>query len=327
MGIAPLKSGLTEGVTIVAAADGSALGNPGPAGWAWYVDDDRWASGGWPRGTNNMGELMAVLDLLRQTAHVDDDLLVYCDSTYVINVVTKWMAGWKRKGWRKGDGKPVMNVDLIQAIDVAVKGRRVQFEWVKGHAGHPLNEAADQRAVAASTAFQARRPHDPGPGWPGAAATAPVESVAPEEDLFSDTGAAPQPVTTREPAGAPAPSRSLFGSDVDEVVALERALLGADVRSDPAAVGALLDPGWFEHGASGRRWTRDEMLATIAPLADPADLEVLSVERLADDVVLLLWRSHTDAGTSLRSSVWVRSEGRWRQRFHQGTQEGDRRAR
>ena len=70
-----------------------------------------------------MGELMAVLDLLRQTAHVDDDLLVYCDSMYVINVVTKWMAGWKRKGWRKGDGKPVMNVDLIQAIDVAIKGR------------------------------------------------------------------------------------------------------------------------------------------------------------------------------------------------------------
>ncbi|RYZ26531.1 MAG: DUF4440 domain-containing protein, partial [Propionibacteriaceae bacterium] len=195
-------------MTIVAAADGSALGNPGPAGWAWYVDDDRWASGGWPRGTNNMGELMAVLDLLRQTAHVDDDLLVYCDSTYVINVVTKWMAGWKRKGWRKGDGKPVMNVDLIQAIDVAIKGRRVQFEWVKGHAGHPLNEAADVRAVAASTAFQARRPHDPGPGWPGAAATAPVESVAAEEDLFSDAGAAPERVTSREPAGAPAPSRS-----------------------------------------------------------------------------------------------------------------------
>ena len=103
----------------MAAADGSALGNPGPAGWAWYVDDGCWASGGWPRGTNNMGELMAVLDLLRQTAHVDDDLLVYCDSMYVINIVTQWMAGWKRKGWRKKDGKPVLNVDLVQAIDRA----------------------------------------------------------------------------------------------------------------------------------------------------------------------------------------------------------------
>ena len=312
-------------MTIVAAADGSALGNPGPAGWAWYVDPDRWASGGWPRGTNNMGELMAVLDLLRQTAHVDEDLLVYCDSMYVINIVTQWMAGWKRKGWRKKDGKPVLNVDLVQAIDVAIKGRRVEFEWVKGHAGHPLNEEADRRAVAASTAFRERRPHDPGPGWPGAAASAPVAAVPADEDLFSGGGSEPAPAKTA--VSAAEPSRSLFGSDVDEVVALERALLGADVRADRTAVSALLDPAWTEHGASGRLWARDEMLATIAPLEDPADLEVLSVERLADDVVLLLWRSHTDTGSSLRSSVWVRSDGRWRQRFHQGTPEGRRRAR
>jgi len=307
-------------VTIVAAADGSALGNPGPAGWAWYVDDGCWASGGWPRGTNNMGELMAVLDLLRQTAHVDDDLLVYCDSTYVINVVTKWMAGWKRKGWRKGDGKPVMNVDIIQAIDVAIKGRRVQFEWVKGHAGHPLNEEADLRAVAASTAFQAHRPHDPGPGYPGAAPTAPVEAVAPDEDLlsFTEPGPASPPVGTSRAAGG--------DGVLHEVVDLERALLSDAVRADPAAVGALLDPAWTEFGASGRRWSRAEMLAVIAPVGDP-DLEVLSVEELAPDVVLLLWRSLTDAGSSLRSSVWVRSGGRWRQRFHQGTPEATRRAR
>ena len=303
-------------MTITAAADGSALGNPGPAGWAWYVDDDRWASGGWPRGTNNMGELMAVLDLLRQTAHVDDDLLVYCDSTYVINVVTKWMAGWKRKGWRKGDGKPVMNVDIIQAIDIAIKGRRVQFEWVKGHAGHPLNEEADKRAVAASTAFQARRPHDPGPGFPGAAASAPVEAVAPEEDLLSFAELTPVVSSGTGDEGAV----------LHEVVDLERALLSDAVRSDPDAVAALLDPAWTEFGASGRRWSRAEMLAVIAPVGDP-DLEVLSVETLAPDVVLLLWRSLTDAGSSLRSSVWVRSGGRWRQRFHQGTPEGSRRAR
>src|SRR5690242_18416628 len=85
-------------VTIIAAADGSALGNPGPAGWAWYVDADHWAAGGWPHGTNNQGELTAVLDLLQQTAGTDDDLVVYCDSKYVINSVTQWMPGWKRKG-------------------------------------------------------------------------------------------------------------------------------------------------------------------------------------------------------------------------------------
>ena len=77
---------------IIAAADGSALGNPGPAGWAWYIDDDHWASGGWAHGTNNMGELKAVLDLFEATAsRPEAKLRVYCDSQYVINSLTKWM--------------------------------------------------------------------------------------------------------------------------------------------------------------------------------------------------------------------------------------------
>ena len=74
---------------IIAAADGSSLANPGPSGWAWYIDDDRWAAGGWAHGTNNMGELMAVLDLLRQTADDPQELTVLCDSQYVINSLTK----------------------------------------------------------------------------------------------------------------------------------------------------------------------------------------------------------------------------------------------
>jgi ribonuclease HI len=80
---------------IEAAADGSSLGNPGPAGWGWFVDDGRWACGGWPRGTNNMGELMAVLDLLRQSADDPQDLRIFCDSRYVIDAVTTWIPGWK----------------------------------------------------------------------------------------------------------------------------------------------------------------------------------------------------------------------------------------
>jgi ribonuclease HI len=152
-------------VTITAAADGSALGNPGPAGWAWYIDDDRWAAGGWPHGTNNMGELKAVLELFRATAEVDDDLLVLCDSQYVINSVVKWMPGWKRKGWRKADGAPVMNVDLMKDIDAALQGRRYRFEWVKGHVGHQLNEAADERARGAATAYQRGSEVDAGPGF------------------------------------------------------------------------------------------------------------------------------------------------------------------
>ena len=185
---------------IIAAADGSALGNPGPAGWAWYVDDDCWASGGWAHGTNNMGELMAVLDLLQQTAHLDDELHVYCDSTYVINAITKWMAGWKRKGWKTGGGQPVKNVELMKALDAAMQGRRtVKFEWVKGHAGHVLNEAADVRANAAAAAYQARPCGRPGPRLrrqqrpPHPAAT--VGQVEEEPDLFSDLDATPSPPT------------------------------------------------------------------------------------------------------------------------------------
>ena len=78
---------------ITAAADGSSLANPGPAGWAWYIDEDRWASGGWAHGTNNMGELMAVLDLLDATSGTREELLVLCDSQYVINSLTAWLPG------------------------------------------------------------------------------------------------------------------------------------------------------------------------------------------------------------------------------------------
>ena len=165
-------------MTITAAADGSALGNPGPAGWAWYIDDDRWDAGGWPHGTNNMGELKAVLELFRATAEVDDDLLVLCDSQYVINSVVKWMPGWKRKGWRKADGAPVMNVELMKEIDAALEGRRYRFEWVKGHVGHDLNEAADERARAAATAYQRRTEVPSGPGFVPLDAAAPSRQAA-----------------------------------------------------------------------------------------------------------------------------------------------------
>jgi ribonuclease HI len=180
---------------IIAAADGSALGNPGPAGWAWYVDDSCWAAGGWKHATNNQGELKAVLELFRATAHLDDDLLVQCDSQYVINSVTKWMPGWKRKGWRKADGKPVMNVELLQELDEALAGRRYRFEWVKGHVGHELNEAADVRARAVAEAYQRGLDVPAGPGWSGAcetdAAAAAPEPVAELVDEASDPEVAP----------------------------------------------------------------------------------------------------------------------------------------
>lgn len=187
-------------MTIRAAADGSALGNPGPAGWAWYVDDSCWSAGGWKHATNNQAELTAVLQFFHATAHLDDDLLILCDSQYVINCVTKWMPGWKKKGWRKADGKPVMNVELLQEIDAQLPGRRFRFEWVKGHANHPLNEAADSRARAVSEAYQRGSRIPVGPGFlrlgegngehpadtrlPDAQPAGPLATVATSSSLF-----------------------------------------------------------------------------------------------------------------------------------------------
>lgn len=152
-------------MTTVVAVDGSALGNPGPAGWAWYVDENCWAAGGWPSSSNNRGELTALLELLKATAPTNEELHVLADSQYVINSVTKWIAGWKANGWRKSDKKPVVNVDLMQAIDKAITGRKVSFEWVRGHSGHPLNEAADDKARAAARAYQHHSSVESGPGW------------------------------------------------------------------------------------------------------------------------------------------------------------------
>lgn len=203
-------------MTITAAADGSALGNPGPNGWAWYIDDANWAAGGSPHGTNNQGELRAVLELLLATAGTDEKLLIECDSRYVIDSVTKWMPGWKRKGWRKSDGGPVLNRDLLEGIDEAIRGRDVEFSWVKGHAGHPLNEAADERANAAAKAYQAKQEPRRGPGFTRAtdagsavAASAPIAASAP----VAASAATPAPASVAEPLWAEA-SDLLDGLDI-----------------------------------------------------------------------------------------------------------------
>ena len=156
-------------MTITAAADGSSLGNPGPAGWAWYVDEDTWDAGGWPKGTNNLGELTAILRLLQATAETGEELHILADSQYAINVVSKWRLGWKKRGWTKADKKPIKNLELIQEIDRAMEGRRVTFEWVKGHAGHRMNERADDLARECAEAYQAGHTPEPGPGFGGGA--------------------------------------------------------------------------------------------------------------------------------------------------------------
>jgi ribonuclease HI len=208
-------------MTITAAADGSALGNPGPNGWAWYIDDARWAAGGSPHGTNNQGELQAVLELLRATAGTDEPLVILCDSKYVIDSITKWMPGWKRKGWRKGDGKPVLNRELMEALDEAMRGRNVRFEWVKGHAGHELNEAADERANAAAKAYQAGVEPRRGPGFGGTTGAGATIAGAAAVAAGAGAGAATAPAERVEVASGPSAVTPLWAEATDLFAGLE----------------------------------------------------------------------------------------------------------
>ena len=204
-------------MTITAAADGSSLGNPGPAGWAWYVDEDTWDAGGWPKGTNNLGELTAILRLLEATAETGEELHILADSQYAINVVSKWRLGWKKRGWTKADKKPIKNLELIQEIDRAMEGRRVTFEWVKGHAGHRMNERADDLARACAEAYQAGRTPEPGPGFGGGGArvsTSATQANEGEADApTASPSATPHDATA---ADAPATASSSRGSSTED---------------------------------------------------------------------------------------------------------------
>ncbi len=136
--------------------DGACSGNPGPGGWGAILrlkdanggDKERELSGGDPATTNNRMELMAAimgLEALKRPCHV----LLFTDSTYVKDGVTKWIHGWKRNGWGTADKKPVKNVELWQRLDTARDGHHVEWHWVRGHSGHPENERADALARAA----------------------------------------------------------------------------------------------------------------------------------------------------------------------------------
>ncbi len=152
---------------IIAATDGSALSNPaGPAGWAWYASPDCWQAGGLAQASNNAAELTAVIELLHATATAPSHQLeIVADSRYVIDSLTRWHTGWARRGWRTSKGEPVANPDLIKEALAAMQGRPVAFTWVRGHAGHPLNVAADAAATSASAAIGRGTPVRTGPGW------------------------------------------------------------------------------------------------------------------------------------------------------------------
>ena len=268
---------------IIAAADGSALGNPGPAGWAWYIDDDHWASGGWAHGTNNMGELKAVLDLFEATAsHPEAKLRVYCDSQYVIDSLTKWMPGWKKKGWKKSNGKPVLNRDLMEALDAALAGRNYEFIWVKGHSGHALNEKADSLANGAARAYQEGREPAHGPGFGASAepATAAVEVPAVDAPIVNAPAAEPALLDVVLPEVAlsePAPSESSADAHlpVQEFTAAE--IENAQRGVESLRLSGLLRPASAVNAPDPEAVrTRKEQLALAAERAAERDAKVLA---------------------------------------------------
>jgi ribonuclease HI len=133
---------------IVIYADGACRGNPGPGGWgAWLRsgEHERELFGGERQTTNNRMELTAVIEALTALKR-PSRVTIYTDSSYVKDGITSWIRGWKARGWRTADGKPVKNIELWQRLDALNAGHRVQWRWVKGHAGDPGNERADRLA-------------------------------------------------------------------------------------------------------------------------------------------------------------------------------------
>lgn len=153
---------IRPGFDFIVATDGACSGNPGPGGWAWVEQiSGRRNSGGAAHTTNNIMELTALVSAL-ETVGPEGSLLIRADSSYVINAMTKWAPGWRRKGWRKSDGKPVLNRDLIEHLLGLYENRRgkTEVEWVKGHNGDVANELVDSLAVKQSRlyALDASRP-------------------------------------------------------------------------------------------------------------------------------------------------------------------------
>lgn len=303
-------------MTITAAADGSALGNPGPAGWAWYIDKDNWASGGWDHGTNNMGELQAVLELFKATAaYPEEELRILCDSQYAINCISKWMPGWKKRGWKKADGKPVSNQDILMELDAAIKGRKFTFEWVKGHAGHDLNEAADDHARAAATAHQQGTSPDSGPGYTAGGASTSASSM---ETASSEPAVKPEPRDQVQPAQSADVASIIYG--------LEMAVLDPQVRSNVDELADFLHSGYQEVTRTGGLLDVSSIrsqLETGHGLLPTGPIQVLTAREIDSKMALLAYRMKvSDSQVLVVSSWWQLTDAGWKLRFRQETPEG-----
>jgi ribonuclease HI len=144
---------------VIIHTDGACSGNPGPGGWGAILDYNgtrKEMSGGEAETTNNRMELtgaIVALESLKRACAVE----MHVDSAYVKDGITKWIFGWKRNGWKTADKKPVKNVELWQRLDAAIANNDISWHWVKGHAGHPENERADELAREGMAPFKAVR--------------------------------------------------------------------------------------------------------------------------------------------------------------------------
>ena len=147
---------------LYAYTDGACSGNPGPGGWGVLMQardgdtvvKERTLNGGEAATTNNRMELLAAINALEALAR-PSEITIVTDSNYVKNGITGWIFGWKKNGWKNAAKKPVKNAELWQRLDAANARHKVTWVWVKGHAGHPENERADELARAGMKPFKA----------------------------------------------------------------------------------------------------------------------------------------------------------------------------
>ena len=291
---------------IIAAADGSALGNPGPAGWAWYVDDGCWASGGWPHGTNNMGELMAVLDLLQQTAHLDERAARLLRQQVRHRLHHEVDEGLEAQGLEEGRrqaGDERRADEGARRGDGGTPGQR-RYVWVKGHAGH--------RSTRPPTCGPTlpRRPTATAGARPGPRLRR-QRRRPPGGDRRPGRGGARPVLRPRRGGAAP--------TDEEHVVAMERALLATRCartgRRSPRCCtrtgrrsaarggsGPVSDPR--RDRTDRPRGPRGGLDRPAGPRHDPAALA-----------------RHGGRTHDVRSTCGCAPADQWQARFHQGTDE------
>jgi ribonuclease HI len=299
-----------------------------------------------------MGELQAVISLLEATAHLDDTLRILADSQYVINCCTRWIPTWKSRGWRKADNKPVLNLDMMKALDELLTDRKVTFQWVRGHTGNPMNEKADELARAAATAFQQGMPLRSGPGFSKVAksrdskgsdinavdvdeilavADNTVDNTIEDSDntlpLQPDLGIPLGPMDTgTKPQGTDTTSmettttvRSDNTSLIVDITELTRELMSDEVQLDRDRLADLMHPEFVAHLPEGIIRTKGSIIARPAALSGTVHLDVYGADLLGEDAILLRYRMKRNSQDYLCAILWQRTGREWQARFHQMT--------